>query len=284
MAGGDATPDDALVPSAPSDAPKEPLLSFAVPDDLLREAVVASNAEDDVADLQLMPGVGKGKPPPIRGILHNYGWAPVTIMTLAALVVATLDSGLGVLAPDIQRSFHINDAELGAAIFAASAAQIAVGLPIALASDRGSRVRVSAFCLLVFALVVPLQGVVVSVWVFVFLGIISAVGKAPSQTTHLSYLSDWYPPEGRARIAAYQRGHEPVARTLGVALVGGVAAATGSWRWAMLLALLGIPLVFLILRLKEPDRGKHEATHILSTSGLDVGLQSKEFLSCRILS
>jgi ABC-type branched-subunit amino acid transport system ATPase component/sugar phosphate permease len=251
-------------------ATQEPLLSFAVPDDLLKAAVASSNAEEAVADLQMMPGVGEGKPPPILGILKSYGWAPVSVMTLAALVVATLDSGLGVLAPDIQRSFHINDAELGAAIFAASAAQIAVGLPVALASDRGSRVRVAAFCLLVFAIVVPLQGLSESIWLFVLFGIISAVGKAPNQTTHLSYLSDWYPPEARARIAAYQRGHEPVARTMGVALVGGVAAVTGSWRWATLLALLGIPVVFLILRLKEPAKGEHESSHILQQSGLDV--------------
>ena len=251
-------------------ATQEPLLSFTVPDDLLKAAVASSNAEEAVADLQMMPGVGEGKPPPILGILKSYGWAPVSVMTLAALVVATLDSGLGVLAPDIQRSFHINDAELGAAIFAASAAQIAVGLPVALASDRGSRVRVAAFCLLVFAIAVPLQGLSESIWLFVLFGIISAVGKAPNQTTHLSYLSDWYPPEARARIAAYQRGHEPVARTMGVALVGGVAAATGSWRWATLLALLGIPVVFLILRLKKPAKGEHESSHILQQSGLDV--------------
>jgi len=110
-------------------APSEPLLSFAVPDDLLREAVAASNAEDMVADLQLMPGVGEGKPPPIRSILKGYGWAPVTYLTLAAFVVAMLDNGLlGVLAPDIQRSFRINDAELGAAVFAASAAHVTLHL------------------------------------------------------------------------------------------------------------------------------------------------------------
>jgi ABC-type branched-subunit amino acid transport system ATPase component/sugar phosphate permease len=274
MADGGVTPEDARATSAPPGAPTEPLLSFAVPDDLLREAVIASNAEDAVADLQLMPGVGEGKPPPILGILKGFGWAPVTVMTLAALVVATLDSGLtGVLAPDIQRSFHINDAELGAVLFVGSAAQIAIGLPVALASDRGSRVRVAAFCLLVFAIVVPLQGLVVSVWVFAFLGIVAAVGKAPNQTTHLSYLSDWYPPEARARIAAYQRGHEPVARTLGVAVMGAIAVAAGSWRWATLLALAGIPVVFLILRLKEPSKGEHESSHILKQSGLSVDEQ-----------
>jgi len=252
-------------------APRETLLSFAVPDDLLREAVAASDAEGMIADLELMPGVGVGKPPPMLGILRKYGWAPVTYLTLAAFIVAVLDSGFGVLAPDIQRSFNINDAELGAAVFAASAAQIGVGLPVALASDRGSRVKVAFFCLLVFGITVPLQGLTESIWLFVFLGIVSAFGKAPNSTTHLSYLSDWYPPEARARVAAYQRGHEPVARTLGVAMMGGIAAAAGSWRWATLLALFAFPIAFLILRLKEPKKGQHESSHILSQSGLDIG-------------
>ena len=132
-------------------------------------------------------------------------------------------------------------------------------------------VKVAFFCLLVFGITVPLQGLTESIWLFVFLGIVSAFGKAPNSTTHLSYLSDWYPPEARARVAAYQRGHEPVARTLGVAMMGGIAAAAGSWRWATLLALFAFPIAFLILRLKEPKKGQHESSHILSQSGLDIG-------------
>jgi ABC-type branched-subunit amino acid transport system ATPase component/sugar phosphate permease len=270
MAGG-TEPGGPPATTARDDSSREPLLSFAVPDDLLKAAVASSGAEEAVADLQLMPGVGEGKPPPILGILRHYGWAPVTLMTLAAFVVAVLDSGLGgVLAPDIQRSFHINDAELGAAVFAASAAQIGVGLPVALASDRGSRVKVAAFCLVIFGIAVPLQGWVESIWLFAFLGIISAFGKAPNQTTHLSYLSDWYPPEARARVAAYQRGHEPVARTLGVVIMGGIATAAGSWRWATLVALFAFPVALLIRRLKEPPKGEHESAHILKQSGLEV--------------
>ena len=253
-----------------SPAPGEPLLSFAVPDDLLQAAVAASHAEEAVADIKLMPGTGEGKPPPILGILGRYGYAPVTLMTLAALIVGIVDSGLGVLAPDIQRTFHIKDAALGAVVFVASAAQIGVGLPVALLSDRGSRVKVASFCLLVFAIVVPAQGWVESIWLFALLGVISSIGKAPSQTTHLSYLADYYPPEARARVAALQRGHEPVARTLGVALMGGVAALTGSWRWSLMLGLLGIPVAFMIRKLREPEKGKHESAHILGASGLSV--------------
>jgi ABC-type branched-subunit amino acid transport system ATPase component/predicted MFS family arabinose efflux permease len=264
--------DGAAESTRADEAPNEPLLSFAVPEDLLREAVIASNAEDAVADLQMMPGVGEGKPPPMMSIFRRFGWAPVTYLTLAAFVVAVLDNGLtGTLAPDIQRSFRINDAELGAAIFAASAAQIGIGLPIALWSDRGSRVKVAAFCLFVFAVAVSLQGRVHSIWLFALLGIIGAFGKAPNNTTHLSYQSDHNPPEARARIQAYQRGHEPIARTLGLALIGGVAAWSGSWRWATLLALFGIPVGLLVLRLKEPKKGQHESSHILEQSGLDIG-------------
>jgi ABC-type branched-subunit amino acid transport system ATPase component/sugar phosphate permease len=244
------------------------LLSFAVPDDLLQAAVSSSHAEEAVADLKLMPGVGEGKPPPILGILRQYGFAPVTLLTLGAFVVAMLDSGLGVLAPDVQRTFHVSDSGLAAAFFAASAAQIAIGLPVALASDRGSRVKVAAFCLFVFAVAVPLQGLVDSIWLFALLGIIGSFGKAPNQTTHLSYIADHYPPEARARVAAYQRGHEPVARTLGVAIIGAVAAIGNTWRWAMPLALLAIPVGFGILRLREPEKGHHESEHILSASGL----------------
>ena len=252
--------------------PREPLLSFAVPDDLLREAVAASNAEDAVADVKLMPGVGEGKPPPMLSILKRFGWTPVTYLTMAAFTVAMLDNGLlGVLAPDIQRDFRVSDAALGAAVFAASAAQIGIALPVALASDRGSRVKVAAYCLAVFGVAVPLQGLVESIWLFAFLGIVSSFGKAPNNTTHLSYLSDYYPTEARARIQAYQRGHEPVARTAGVAIMGGVAELAGSWRWATLLALLSFPVAGLILRLKEPKRGQHESSHILEASGLEIG-------------
>lgn len=252
-----------------------PLFDFAVPHDLLKAALSSSHAEEAVADLELMPGVGEGKPPPILGILKGYGFSPVVLLFLAALVIGTWDSGLGVLAPDIQRSFHVKDLALGAALFAAGAAQIGIGLPIALWSDRGSRVKVMSYTLLSFAVVVPLLGTVNNIWPFAFLGILAAFGKAPIDTTQLSYLSDYYPPEGRARLVAYKRGAEPVARTFGLAIMGSIAAWTGSWRWSMCIGLAGIPIALLILRLREPAKGEHESSHILGASGLDVAQTSE---------
>ena len=63
---------------------------------------------------------GNLRKPSSEDILRQYGFAPVTLLTLGAFVVAMLDSGLGVLAPDVQRSFHVSDSGLAAAFFAAS--------------------------------------------------------------------------------------------------------------------------------------------------------------------
>ena len=74
--------------------PSEPLFDFAVPDDLLREAVTQVTDPDVVADVTVMPGTGEGKPPPLVGILKSSGYAPLVLMTAAALVPGTFGNGI----------------------------------------------------------------------------------------------------------------------------------------------------------------------------------------------
>lgn len=247
----------------------EPLLSFAVPDELLREAIRATRSEEVVADRTLMPGVGEGKPPPMRQILRRFGVPPILWLTVAAFVVGSVDAALGVFGPDIKSTFHTSDVGLAAAVFAASAAQIAVGVPIALVSDRGSRVAVSAWTLAAFGVLAPLLAFAPNIWVFAFVGIAASIGKAPLSTTHLSYLADAYPPEARARVSAYQRGADPLARTIGIAICGGVAAVTGDWRWGIAIGVVAIPVALFVARLPEPERGHYERSHILHAAGED---------------
>ena len=245
-----------------------PLLDFAVPDELLREALAHTQTTESVADLSLMPGTGEGKSPPILPILRRFGWSGVTFFTAAALVTLVIDNGVsGVLAPDIQKSFHLSDPGLGLIAGLTSASQVLIGLPIALASDRTRRTTVAGLTLLFFAIVVPVMAATRSIWLFCILLVLSTIGHAPRDTTHMSYLTDAYPTEGRARILAYHSGADPIARTLGIFVLGAVAAVTGSWRWALGLALAGIPIGLAILRLREPVRGGNEQSHILQASG-----------------
>ena len=85
----------------------------------------------NVTDLSVMPGTGEGKPPPLMGILREHGFAPLVLLTAAAMVTDTIVNGIGILGPEIKRSFHLSDTGLGAVIFVGAVAQIAWGMPVA---------------------------------------------------------------------------------------------------------------------------------------------------------
>jgi ABC-type branched-subunit amino acid transport system ATPase component/sugar phosphate permease len=251
------------------------LFDFTVPDELLKEAVTKHRDQEAVADIEMMPGTGEGKPPPLLGILRTGGFAPLVLMTAAAFVPGMVSNGLGVLGPDVQRSFHLSLAGLGAVAFVAAVAQIAWGLPVAIAGDRGSRKVVTAVTLLIFAAAMPLMALSPNVWFFVFFYLIAAVALGTSDTVMNSYLSDAYPTEARARVFAWRNMSDPLAQTIGVGAMTAIAAATGNWRWALLVGLVGFPIGLMVLRLREPTKGENESNHILKSSGMDIAGQQE---------
>lgn len=251
------------------------LFDFTVPDELLKEAVAKHRDQDAVADISVMPGTGEGKPPPLRGILHASGYAPLVLMAVAAFVPNMVVNGLGVLGPNVQRTFHLSLAGLGAVTFVAAVAQIAWGLPVAIAGDRGSRKVVTAVTLFIFAAAMPLMALSPNVWVFVFFYLLAAVAFGTSDTVMNSYLADAYPTEARARVFAWRNISDPLSQTIGVAVMTGIASATGDWRWALLVGLVGLPVALWVLRLREPEKGENESHHILKSSGMDIAGQQE---------
>jgi hypothetical protein len=176
---------------------------FAVPDELLQEVVARSGRPEFIADLAVMPGTGEGKPPPLTGILRQYGYAPLVLLTAAAIVPDTFGNGISVIGQNLEHSFHIHDAALGAVTFVAAIAQLAWAVPLALWADRGSRKVVAGVALLVFSVVAPFMALAPNVWAFTFLYLVASVGFNVSETVHNSYLSDAYPTEGRGRIFSW---------------------------------------------------------------------------------
>src|SRR5271156_3042960 len=112
--------------------PDKVLFDFAVPDELLQEAVAKSRDPEVIADLAVMPGTGEGKPPPFIGILRQSGFAPLVLLTLAALVPGTFGNGISLIGTNLEHSFHIHDAALGAVTFVAAVAQLLWAVPLAL--------------------------------------------------------------------------------------------------------------------------------------------------------
>ena len=243
---------------------------FAVPDELLQEVVARSGSPEFVADLAVMPGTGSGRPPPLAGVLHRYGYTPLVLLTAAAIVPDTFGNGISLVGNNLEHSFHIHDAALGAVTFVAAVAQLLWAVPLALWADRGSRKVVAGVGLLVFSLVAPLMAIAPNVWAFTFLYLVASIGFNLSETVHNSYLSDAYPTEARGRIFSWHNLSDPLSLTIGILVFGFVVTVGHSWRWGMLIGLAGVPIALSLFTLHEPDKGQNESSHILKASGMDV--------------
>ncbi len=253
-----------------------PLFDFAVPDDLLRDAVAHARDPEVIASLEVMPGTGEGKPPPLLGILHLSGYAPLVFLTVAAVIPGTLNNGISLVGHDLQVSFHMSNASLGAVAFVAQVAQLLWAVPLALWADRGSRKLVAGVSLIIFAVFGTLMGLSPNVWAFAFLYLIASIGFGVNNTVHNSYLADAYPTEGRGRIFSWHNLSDPISQTLGILVFGYVVTVAHNWRYGMLIAALGLPVGFLLFTLREPEKGANESSHILKASGMDLQAQQEE--------
>jgi ABC-type branched-subunit amino acid transport system ATPase component/sugar phosphate permease len=256
--------------------PDDPLFEFAVPEDLLREAVAQVKDPDVVADLAVMPGTGEGKPPPLIGILSRYGYAPLILLTAAALVPGTFGNGINLIGANLKTSFHMSNASLGAVAFIAQVSQLLWAVPLAVWADRGSRKVVAAVALLIFACFGAVMAISPNVWWFAFLYLAASVGTGVNNTVHNSYLSDAYPTEGRGRVFSWHNLSDPLSQTVGILIFTYVVTLAHNWRYGLLVALAGIPLGFALFTLHEPEKGANESSHILKASGMDLHAQQEK--------
>src|ERR1700683_1516813 len=223
-----------------------------------------------------MPGTGEGKPPPLLGILRSSGYAPLVLMTAAALIPGTFGNGIGLIGRNLENSFHMSNAALGAVAFIAQVSQLLWAVPLALWADRGSRKMGAGISLLLFAAFGSLIAILPNVWAFAFLYLAASIGTGVNNTVHNSYLADAYPTEGRGRIFSWHNLSDPLSQTVGILLFGYVVTVSHDWRYGLLVALAGIPLGFALFTLREPEKGANESSHILKASGMDLHSQQEK--------
>jgi ABC-type branched-subunit amino acid transport system ATPase component/sugar phosphate permease len=251
------------------------LFEFTVPDELLKEAVTRLEDPETVADIALIPGTGEGKPPPLVGILRHSGYAPLVLLTVAAIVPSTFGAGVNLIGNNLEKTFHLSDAGLGAVAFVASVSQFLWAVPLALWADRGSRKTVAAVALLIFCVFGTLMGLSPNIWWFVFLYLLASLGVSVNQTVHNSFLADAYPTEGRSRVFSWHYLADPIAQTVGILIFGSIVTFTHDWRWGLVVAVGGVPIALSLFGLHEPDKGANESSHILKASGMDVHAQQQ---------
>ena len=181
------------------------------------------------------------------------------VVTLAILLAVNILNiydrvALAAVVEPIRREFHLSDAQVGAISTLFIVVYSVAGIPLGRMADRGSRRRLLAAGVAVWAAMTAATGLATSYLLLLLTRLGVGVGESVCAPTATSWIGDAVPAERRARALSIFMLATPIGSTLALAIGGPVAQALG-WRAALFAAAL--PALFLVpavLWLKEPAR------------------------------
>ncbi len=150
---------------------------------------------------------------------------------------------LGILAAPIKADLHLTDTEFGAiGGLAFALLYSALGIPLAYLADRTSRSSVIAGSLAVWSAFTALCGAVTGYWQLFLCRLGVGVGEAGGVAPSYALISDYFPPERRARALAIYSLGIPIGLA-GGSFLGAFLASSIGWRHTfLLLGLAGLVL------------------------------------------
>ncbi|HVT76645.1 MAG TPA: MFS transporter [Acidimicrobiales bacterium] len=233
------------------------------------DAVLDLRETETVVDVAALEGMALPAPPPepgqdqrgpfaaLRALNESVG--DISLLPLFLLLglsaVERFDAiAFGVLSPELQKTFHLNDAKLATISGLTAALPILLSVPLGYLADRVNRVRLAQIAAFIWGVTAVFTGLAPIVLIFVLARLVGGVGLLVNEPVHPSLLSDWYPPESLTRVNSWHRQ----AGTIG--LIGGpLAGALGAvFGWRSTFVILAIPtfvLAVMLSGLKEPARG-----------------------------
>jgi MFS family permease len=196
------------------------------------------------------------------------GGGRVLAILVLAYVFNFIDRQIvGVLAVPIKAELALSDTQLslmGGLAFALFYSGIAI--PVAWLADRKSRVSIIAGAVGLWSLFTAACGLTANFWQLFLARMGVGIGEAGGVAPSYALVSDFFPPERRARALAIFSLGIPIGSALGV-FFGGWIASHLDWRSAFLIVgAAGIPAALLVrFGISEPARG-----------GWDVGERAGE--------
>ena len=168
---------------------------------------------------------------------------------------------IGILAVPIQQELGVSDTMMGVmrglafAIFYST-----LGVPIAWMADRYNRVKIMTIALSLWSAMTMVCGLITTPVQLFFARMGVGVGEAGGVAPAYSIVSDYFPPEQRARALAIYSFGVPIGSAVGI-IFGGVIATFLDWRAAFLIVgALGLVLAPIFLfTTREPERGQFDA-------------------------
>lgn len=167
---------------------------------------------------------------------------------------------IGILAVPIKEDMGLTDTQLslmGGLAFAIFYSTL--GVPIAWLSDRKNRTWIITIALVVWSFFTAVCGLATNFWQLFLARVGVGVGEAGGVAPSYSIISDYFPPEKRARALAVYSFAIPIGSALGIVL-GGVLTSLLDWRWAFII--IGVAGVIFApifkMSLREPERGRYD--------------------------
>jgi MFS family permease len=206
-----------------------------------------------------------------------YAWYALAVLVLVYTLNFIDRQMLTILAADIKHDLSISDAQFGFLYGTAFGVFYALfGIPLGKLADRWSRKRLLALGLATWSTMTALSGLAGSFGQLGLARIGVGVGEATAGPCGFSLLSDLFPPRRRATVIAIY--------TAGIYIGGGLALSIGTglaqrwdhvyaagarplglagWQAAFLgLGLPGLVMALWVVSLREPRRGRFEATDV----------------------
>ena len=161
---------------------------------------------------------------------------------------------LSAVVEPLRRDFHLSDTQLGLLPALFTVIYAVAGLPLGRAVDTGSRRRLLASGIAVWAVLTALGAAAMSYGALLATRLGVGIGEAVCAPAATSWIADVVPAMRRARAMAGFMMAVPVGIMLSLAISGPVAQAYG-WRAAMTLAAVpAMAMVPAVLWLEEPAR------------------------------
>ena len=175
----------------------------------------------------------------------------------AVLALGSADTGVvGALAPQLERSLHIGNLDVGLMVTISALAAAAGMLPIGWATDRWCRTRMLVISITIWGIAEGVSAAAVSFLMLLLVRLALGALTATTGPTVASLTGDLFPAGERSRIYGFILTGELLGAGLGLT-VAGLVAEVANWRLAFLV--LAIPSALLAWSIKrylpEPARG-----------------------------
>ena len=171
---------------------------------------------------------------------------------------------IGILAVPIKADLALTDTQLGLMGGLAFALfYTALGIPIAMLADRRNRTWIMAIALTLWSAMTAICGTVQNFWQLFVARLGVGVGEAGGVAPAYSLISDYFPPQQRARALSIYSFGIPIGSALGI-VFGGIIASKIDWRYAFFaVGIAGIIIAPIFkLTVAEPERGQYDPSHL----------------------